>query len=205
MVYGHEERPHQPTRLEGRSNARFKDAVFDRVPWPQIFSWSTEKSCHDIVIAPFFSLLFPCQCLKFNRTLPRHASSFFSPDRRIQWQMCFHGALFPAMRHTVQPVCWSSLNCREKMKLIFILGQVGDVLHLLQCLLPGMLVIAKVEKVPGEGVYKTSRGLPPAEWIDSNMEMLLDIFGPTHFRKLWRAASDKRIAFKVDIDPPELS
>lgn len=116
----------------------------------------------------------------FNLQLPLHASTFFSPERRIQWEMVFHSALFPAMRHTCQPV--------------------GDILHLLQCLLTGMLVLVKEEQVPGEGVWRTTRGLPPPEWISANEAMLLQIFGSSHYRRLFRASNDKRLAFKVDLD-----
>lgn len=116
-----------------------------------------------------------------NLQLPKHASSFFSPERRIQWEMVFHSALFPAMRHTVQPV--------------------GDILHLLQCLLTGMLVLVKEETVPGEGLYRTTRGLPPPEWISANEAILMQIFGSSHYRKLFKAANDRRLAFKVQVEP----
>lgn len=120
----------------------------------------------------------------FNLQLPQHASTFFSPERRIQWEMVFHSALFPAMRHTCQPV--------------------GDILHLLQCLLTGMLVLVKEEEVVGEGVWKTTRGLPPPEWISANEAVLLQIFGANHYKKLFRAANDKRLAFKVNLEPQSM-
>ncbi|TDL27445.1 hypothetical protein BD410DRAFT_740503 [Rickenella mellea] len=104
--------------------------------------------------------------------LPTHASTFFSPERRVQWEMIFHSALFPAMRHSVQPV--------------------GDILHILQCLLTGMLVLVKeVDSL------ETIRALPPPEWITANEGMLIEIFGSSHFRKLMKAASDKRLSFKL--------
>jgi len=111
-------------------------------------------------------------------SLPTNASSFFTPERRVQWQMVFHSATFPAMRHSVPTI--------------------GNMLHLLQCLLPGMLVIVKVEDVEGQGVFTTTRGLPPPEWIDTHRQLLCDIFGVSHYRRLFRAASDSRIAFKVE-------
>ena len=119
---------------------------------------------------------------QFNLQLPQHASTFFSPERRIQWEMVFHSAMFATMRHTCQPI--------------------ADILHLLQCLLTGMFVLVKEEDVPGEGCWTTTRGLPPPEWISANESMLLQIFGTTHFRKLFRAATDKRLAFKVQLDKP---
>ena len=64
-------------------------------------------------------------------SLPYHLSSFFSPERRVQWQMVFHSALFQTMRHTIPPV--------------------GSLFYLLQCLVPGMLVLEKRENKPEGG------------------------------------------------------
>ncbi|KAK7693576.1 hypothetical protein QCA50_003145 [Cerrena zonata] len=110
--------------------------------------------------------------------IPANASSFFSRERRVQWEMVFHSALFPAMRHNVPAV--------------------GDLLHLLQCLLTGMLVLVKEEQVPGEGVYRTIRALPPADWVGAHESQLTEIFGSTHYKQLFRAASDTRVAFKLE-------
>ncbi|KAI0054038.1 hypothetical protein FA95DRAFT_27992 [Auriscalpium vulgare] len=110
--------------------------------------------------------------------VPLHASSFFNPERRVQWEMVFHSAVFPCFRHTVAPV--------------------ADLLHLLQCLVTGVLVLVKEENVPGEGLYRTIRGLPPIEWVSAHMPQLTEIFGEHHYRTLFRAASDKRIAFKLE-------
>ena len=110
--------------------------------------------------------------------VPVNASSFFSRERRVQWEMVFHSALFPGMRHKV-PV-------------------IADLLHLLQCLLTGMLVLVKEEQVAGEGLYRTIRALPPADWVSAHEQQLTDIFGTTHYRQLFRAASDSRVAFKLE-------
>ncbi|OSX65207.1 hypothetical protein POSPLADRAFT_1032043 [Postia placenta MAD-698-R-SB12] len=113
--------------------------------------------------------------------IPIHASSFFSPDRRVQWEMVFHSALFPGMRHTVPAI--------------------GDMLHLLQCLLTGMIVLVKEEVIAGVGTERTIRALPPVEWVHSHEVALTEILGPTHFRQLFRAAGDNRIAFKFEREP----
>lgn len=113
--------------------------------------------------------------------LPANASTFFSPERRVQWQMVFHSALFPAMRHTVTPI--------------------ADILHLLQCLLTGMLVLVKEEHSPEEGLYRTIRALPPADWVSSHEAALTEVFGSAHYRQLFKAANDNRIAFKLEHEP----
>lgn len=113
--------------------------------------------------------------------VPLQASSFFSPERRLQWEMVFHSSVFPTLRHTVPPI--------------------ADLLHILQCLLTGMLVLVKEEQVPGEGLYKTIRALPPIEWVTAHQPHLSDVFGSSHFKKLFKAASDQRMAFKLEHEP----
>ncbi|KZV97678.1 hypothetical protein EXIGLDRAFT_730063 [Exidia glandulosa HHB12029] len=110
--------------------------------------------------------------------LPKHPSSFFSPERKLQWQMTFHSTAFFTMRFSQPPI--------------------QDMLYLLQCLIPGMVVVAKVEDVPGEAIYTTSRGLPPPEWVQAHQEMLVDVFGAQHYRQLFRAASTDRMTYYIE-------
>jgi len=112
--------------------------------------------------------------------LPMHASSFFSPERRIQWQMVFHSDIFESVRKLCPPV--------------------NDILNLLQCLLTGVVTVVFEEDLP-QGVYKTTRGLPPVSWINGNESSLIDIFGPTHFRALRKACNDTKAAFKLEVLP----
>ena len=132
-------------------------------------------------------MLFSIECLpppslprspNFRLQAPMHASSLFSPDRRVQWEMVFHGAVFPYLRHTVPPI--------------------ADLLYLLQCLLTGVFLLVKEEHVLGEGTYRTIRGLPPVEWINANEAELIRIFGVPHYRALFRAAGDRRTSFKLE-------
>ncbi|KAL1947743.1 hypothetical protein VTO73DRAFT_13467 [Trametes versicolor] len=109
--------------------------------------------------------------------IPINASSFFSRERRVQWEMVFHSTLFPGLRHTVPAV--------------------ADLLHLLQCLLTGMVVLIKEEQEAG-GMVRTIRGLPPVEWVSSHETALVEVFGSSHYRQLFRAASDARVAFKLE-------
>ena len=114
----------------------------------------------------------------FRLQAPRHASSLFNPDRRVQWEMVFHGAVFPYLRHTVPPI--------------------ADLLYLFQCLLTGVFLLVKEDHVPGEGTYRTIRGLPPVEWVAAHEADLIRIFGVPHYRALFRAAGDKRTSFKLE-------
>jgi hypothetical protein len=113
--------------------------------------------------------------------IPLHASSFFSPERRVQWEMVFHGSLFPAMRHTVPAV--------------------ADTLHLLQCLLTGMIVLIHEENVPSDGLYKTFRALPSADWVTAHQAQLTEVFGASHYKTLFKAANDKKKAFRLERHP----
>lgn len=110
-------------------------------------------------------------------SLPSYATSFFSPNRVPLFQSAFQSALFANCRHTVGPV--------------------ADILHLLQCLMPGLLTVVMVEQVPGQGTWTTSRGLPPVEWVDINRDQLTAIFGAAHYGAIRTAAATKTMAFKA--------
>jgi hypothetical protein len=109
--------------------------------------------------------------------LPAFATSFFSPNRLSVFQDAFQSPIFANTRHSVPAV--------------------ADILHLLQCLMPGLLTIVMVEQVPGKGTWHTSRGLPPVEWVDVNKDQLVAVFGAGHFAKLRTAASTKTMSFKA--------
>ncbi|KAH7916057.1 hypothetical protein BJ138DRAFT_1140571 [Hygrophoropsis aurantiaca] len=112
--------------------------------------------------------------------LPIHASSFFSPERRVQWQMVFHSDIFATQRHIVQPIT--------------------DILNLIQCLLTGVVTLVLEEQLP-DGTYTTSRGLPPSQWINANQAALLEVFGDSHFKQLYKASSRRVTSFKMDFEP----
>jgi hypothetical protein len=110
--------------------------------------------------------------------LPLHATSFFSPDRRVQWEMVFHSDIFQTNRKLCQPI--------------------NDLLMLLQCLLTGLVTVVFEENLP-EGVYRTTRGLPPAAWVSANESTLVEIFGPAHYKSLWKACNNTATAYKLDV------
>jgi len=110
--------------------------------------------------------------------LPLHAGSFFSPDRRVQWEMVFHSDIFQTNRKLCPPI--------------------NDLLSLLQCLLTGMVTLVFEENLT-EGVYRTTRGLPSVEWINANETALVDIFGTTHFKDLWKACNSMSASYKLDV------
>ncbi|KAI0818591.1 hypothetical protein BC629DRAFT_1587947 [Irpex lacteus] len=115
---------------------------------------------------------------KLRLRLPAHATTFFAPERRVQWEMVFHSNVFHLLRHTVRPI--------------------SDLLYLLQCLVTGMFLLIMEEDIPGQGGVRTIRALPPADWVAGHEAELVKIFGSTHYRQLLRAASDTRIAFKCE-------
>ena len=114
--------------------------------------------------------------------LPCDASTFFSPARKVQWEMVFHAATFPAMRFCVQPV--------------------ADILYILQCLLTGLIVLVKENPAQGGvGYERMVRGLPPVEWIAANESRLVHVCGEAHYKKLFKAANDAKSAFYCEIVP----
>jgi hypothetical protein len=129
--------------------------------------------------------------------LPVHATSFFSPERRVQWQMVFHSDIFESVRKICPPI--------------------NDILNLVQCLLTGIVTLVFEENLP-QGIYRTTRGLPPVSWINANEQMLVEIFGVPHYRyvarvewgkivlipsgrALRKACSDTATAFKLEVVP----
>ena len=113
--------------------------------------------------------------------LPVHASSFFSPDRRVQWQMVFHSDTFESIRKICPPI--------------------ADILYLLQCLLTGLLTVVFEEHIPGKGIYRTTRGLPPPQWVLQNEDALRHIFGTARFKDLQRASGDTQSSYTLQVLP----
>ncbi|TDL27663.1 hypothetical protein BD410DRAFT_431501 [Rickenella mellea] len=170
VLYGRAQRHLFGLRSELVQHHGFRDGIPDPRMLFMIECPSPYRSANGMPLSPPFRL-----------QMPVHVSTFFSPNRRTQWQMIFHSALFPAMRHTVKPL--------------------ADIFCLLQCLLTGLVVIVMEEAVPGQGKYLTSRALPSPEWMRSNQDMLLEIFGPTRFQRLITAAADRRMSFKLAYQP----
>jgi hypothetical protein len=112
--------------------------------------------------------------------LPVHASSFFSPDRRVQWEMVFHSDIFQTNRKLSAPI--------------------SDILHLIQCLLTGVLTLVFEENMP-EGIYRTTRGLPSVAWINAHEAALIEVFGPAHFKNLWKACNNTAASYKLEVIP----
>ena len=117
---------------------------------------------------------------KLKLQLPVHASSFFSPERRIQWQMVFHSDTFESVRKICPPI--------------------NDILNLIQCLLTGLVTFVFEERMP-DGIYRTTRGLPPIQWITANEPSLVDIFGQSRFRALRKACNDTKTAYRLQVIP----
>ncbi|KAF7294958.1 hypothetical protein MIND_01033900 [Mycena indigotica] len=112
--------------------------------------------------------------------LPVHATSFFSPQRRVQWEVVFHSDTFSSVRQICPPI--------------------SDLLHLIQCLLTGVVTVVFEEHLP-QGIYRTTRGLPPVQWVNANEQRLVEIFGVAHFRALRKACNDTATAFKLEVLP----
>jgi hypothetical protein len=116
--------------------------------------------------------------------LPLNATSFFSPDRRVQWEMVVHRDMFQTNRRLCPPI--------------------SDILNLLQCLLTGMLTLVYEERLAdADGTYRTTRGLPAADWVNANQAALIEIFGIQRYRALFKACTSTTGAYKLDIIPFE--
>ncbi|KAF8574873.1 hypothetical protein K439DRAFT_803779 [Ramaria rubella] len=67
----------------------------------------------------------------------------------------------------------------------------ADIFYLLQLLLPGMLVIYRVDEIDDSGEYKTVKILPPIAWIEKNEDALKSIFVAGDRWQELRAAAEK--------------
>ncbi|KAJ2916047.1 hypothetical protein MD484_g4379, partial [Candolleomyces efflorescens] len=110
--------------------------------------------------------------------LPVHASSFFSPERRVQWEMVFHSDIFESVRKICPPI--------------------NDILYLIQCLLTGLVTVVFEEHLP-QGIHRTSRGLPPVAWVNENEVALTEIFGVSHFAALRKACGDTKASYMLQV------
>lgn len=117
---------------------------------------------------------------KLKLQLPVHASSFFTPDRRVQWEMVFHSDIFDSVRKICPPI--------------------NDILYLIQCLLTGLVTVV-FEEHEDTAIYRTTRGLPPVAWLNEKEPFLIEIFGEARLKLLKKACSDTKVAFKLDMVP----
>jgi len=127
-----------------------------------------------------FSLEFPKKScyrgMKAILSLPHHVSSFFTPDRKLQWEMIFHSAPFQNMRSTCAPL--------------------ARLFYLLQALIPGMFMLVKKDMQP-DGQWTTSRALPPPDWLELNNKIFIDVFNAAYFRQLFKGAQNANLAFEI--------
>ena len=108
-------------------------------------------------------------------SIPKDATSFFSPNRITHFQMVFHSSGFQVLRHTIPPI--------------------ANLLHLLMCLIPGLLTVVHRETL-GRFSLETTRVLPPAEWMTRHRCMLQRVFGENGFTKLLSTANSIPRAFR---------
>jgi hypothetical protein len=114
--------------------------------------------------------------------LPLNASSFFSPERRVQWEMVFHSDIFSTNRKICQPIT--------------------DIFNIIQCLLTGLVTLVHEENLPS-GLHRTTRGLPSLAWINTNEGALVEVLGQTHFKKLRAACNQAASSHKLEVLPFE--
>jgi hypothetical protein len=91
---------------------------------------------------------------KLRLQLPVHATSFFTPERRVQWQMVFHSDIFESVRKICPPI--------------------NDILYLIQCLLTGLVTVVLEEQLERQR-------LPHHSWFASchMVQQLMNTFLPT--------------------------
>lgn len=117
---------------------------------------------------------------KLTLRLPSNAASFWSPDRRVRWEMVFHSDIFESQRKLLPPL--------------------QDMFNVIQCLITGLVVLMHEER-ESQVSYVTSRGLPRVEWVHTNESNLIHVFGKQHYQMLLLACGDPKRAFKLEVRP----
>lgn len=74
----------------------------------------------------------------------------------------------------------------------------SDIFYHLQTLLPGMLLIYRIDEIDDCGEQERTCALPPAAWVELHKELLQTIFGDTErYGHLLAAAADRGLAEEV--------
>ena len=117
--------------------------------------------------------------------LPASFSSLLEPSEVDKWSEMFN--LFHAKRD------------RLNGKLIIDSPTpLADIFYLLQTLLPGMLLIYRIDEYDDLGEEERTCALPPATWVELHKELLQRIFGDTErYDQLLEAAADRGLAEEV--------
>ncbi|KAJ7658784.1 hypothetical protein DFH06DRAFT_1269242 [Mycena polygramma] len=132
----------------------------------------------------------------------------FSLETSSIWRSSVGLPARPALRLQLPVHATSFFFPERRVHLRKICPPINDILNLVQCLLTGIVTVV-VEENLSQGIYRTTRGLPPVSWINANEQMLVEIFGVPHYRHgadlrvmaLRKACSDTATAFKLEVVP----
>jgi hypothetical protein len=117
--------------------------------------------------------------------LPASFSSLLEPSEADKWSKMFY--LFDAKRDRTN----GNLTIDSPTPL-------SDIFYLLQTLLPGMLLIYRIDDIDECGEQERTRALPPATWVELHKELLQTIFGGTErYGHLLAAVADRGLAEEV--------
>lgn len=115
--------------------------------------------------------------------LPASFASLLEPSEADKWSKVF--GLFRAKRDGTNLIIDSPTP-------------LSDIFYLLQTLLPGMLLIYRIDDIDDCGEREWTCALPPATWVESHKELLQTIFGDTErYGHLLAAAADRELAEEV--------
>jgi hypothetical protein len=94
---------------------------------------------------------------------------------------------FTAKRPRGSGLSWSYFIDEDKA--------ITDIFYLLQCIIPGMLVIYRIDDIDDHGELETKQGIPPTAWIEEHHDVLKHILGGDGvYEKLRVASADPKKA-----------
>jgi len=121
--------------------------------------------------------------------LPRTASAWFEPCLAQQWKKMFEcPILFDARRRR-----WSGSapdRYADAYLYVDVEAPLRDIFNFIQCLIPDMVVIIRVDDIDDRGEEETTQRLPSPKWVEDFAGELRPIFGEERFEDVAKASQE---------------
>jgi len=125
--------------------------------------------------------------------LPRTASAWFEPSLVPQWKKMFErSALFQARRRRGSG---SVVDRYAAYLYVDVEAPLRDIFNFLQCLIPDMLVIIRIDDIDDVGEEEITQRLPSSTWVEDYAGELHPIFGEERFETVAQASKKTRVSF----------
>jgi hypothetical protein len=119
--------------------------------------------------------------------LPRTASAWFEPALDPQWKKMFERSdLFNTRRRRGSGS--ASDRYADTYLYVDVEAPLRDIFNFLQCLIPDMLVIIRIDDIDDVGEQESTQRLPSSKWVEDYAAELCPIFGEERFENVAQAS-----------------